>query len=327
MPPPSPLPISGETRTLWTAARSAVEDIVDAGAVFALSGLVGPAAVDLGGDAAIVPAVPPVDKVARADEPTVNVGAATIEALDCTVFANAATVVSAMSATTRDGAAAVERRDPALVSATAAVRSTTFVIGGWTLVVAADTTASTFGVASTAVCTTGAVAAWTTGAIVACCTGAAAVCTGAGAVGVGVAFAAGALGAGTVGAGALGAGTDGAATLGAGALGSAALVVTAAGCVAAVTVGTADTPGSAARATPANAAKQAMTPAMRIDRASLLARMDMRSSFQVVVISVATRARDVLKKVEFAGKRFLSPRCDVRNRADKRSQPVAPRSR
>ncbi|MEN3313196.1 MAG: hypothetical protein V7645_2525 [Actinomycetota bacterium] len=283
MPPPSLLPISGETRTLWTAAGSAVEDIVDAVAVFALLGLVGPAAVDLGGEAAVVPAVPPVDKVARGDKPTVNVGVATIEALDCTVFVNAATVVSAMSATTRDGAAAVERRDPALVSATAAVRSTTFVIGGWTVVVAADTTASTFDVASTAVCTTGAVAAWTTGAIVACCTGAAAVCTGAaavctgaaavctgaGAVGTGVAFAAGALGAGTVGAGALGAG----------ALGSAALVVTAAGSVAAVTVGTADTPGSAARATPANAAKQAMTPAMRIDRASLLARMDMRSLF------------------------------------------------
>jgi hypothetical protein len=346
MPPPSPLPISGETRTLWTAARSAVEDIVDAGAVVALSGLVGSAAVDLGGDAAVVPAATAVDNVAGGDEPTVNVGVDTIGALNCTVFANVATVVSAMSATTRDGAGSAAMMVSVLVGATAAARSTTLVNGGWTAVGADDTTASTFDVASFADCITGAVALWANAAVVAfavcvtgatvegagtglevpaaagavvcdtaCCTGAAVVCTGAavvcagaGAVGVGVAFTAGALGA--------------------GALGSAALGVTAAGCVAAVTIGTAEVPGSAARASPANAAKQTTTPVTRIHRASLFERVDMPFLFPPCGHMSRKTWSEFSEKAGICGRAIPAAQpYDVSDRAGKRPQPVGPRSR
>jgi hypothetical protein len=358
MPPPSPLPISGETRTLWTAARSAVEDIVDAGAVVALSGLVGSAAVDLGGDAAVVPAATAVDNVAGGDEPTVNVGVDTIGALNCTVLANVATVVSAMSATTRDGAGSAAMMVSVLVGATAAARSTTLVNGGWTAVGADDTTASTFDVASFADCITGAVALWANAAVVAfavcvtgatvesagtglevpaaagavvcdtaCCTGAAVVCTGAavvctgaavvcagaGAVGVGVAFTAGALGAGA---------------LGAGALGSAALGVTAAGCVAAVTIGTAEVPGSAARASPANAAKQTTTPVTRIHRASLFERVDMPFLFPPCGHMSRKTWSEFSEKAGICGRAIPAAQpYDVSDRAGKRPQPVGPRSR
>jgi hypothetical protein len=365
MPPPSPLPISGETRTLWTAARSAVEDIVDAGAVVALSGLVGSAAVDLGGDAAVVPAATAVDNVAGGDEPTVNVGVDTIGALNCTVFANVATVVSAMSATTRDGAGSAAMMVSVLVGATAAARSTTLVNGGWTAVGADDTTASTFDVASFTDCITGAVALWANAAVVAfavcvtgatvegagtglevpaaagavvcdtaCCTGAAVVCTGAavvctgaavvctgaavvcagaGAVGVGVAFTAGALGAGA---------------LGAGALGSAALGVTAAGCVAAVTIGTAEVPGSAARASPANAAKQTTTPVRRIHRASLFERVDMPFLFPPCGHMSRKTWSEFSEKAGICGRAIPAAQpYDVSDRAGKRPQPVGPRSR
>jgi hypothetical protein len=346
MPPPSPLPISGETRTLWTAARSAVEDIVDAGAVVALSGLVGSAAVDLGGDAAVVPAATAVDNVAGGDEPTVNVGVDTIGALNCTVFANVATVVSAMSATTRDGAGSAAMMVSVLVGATAAARSTTLVNGGWTAVGADDTTASTFDVASFTDCITGAVALWANAAVVAfavcvtgatvesagtglevpaaagavvcdtaCCTGAAVVCTGAavvcagaGAVGVGVAFTAGALGA--------------------GALGSAALGVTAAGCVAAVTIGTAEVPGSAARASPANAAKQTTTPVRRIHRASLFERVDMPFLFPPCGHMSRKTWSEFSEKAGICGRAIPAAQpYDVSDRAGKRPQPVGPRSR
>jgi hypothetical protein len=346
MPPPSPLPISGETRTLWTAARSAVEDIVDAGAVVALSGLVGSAAVDLGGDAAVVPAATAVDNVAGGDEPTVNVGVDTIGALNCTVFANVATVVSAMSATTRDGAGSAAMMVSVLVGATAAARSTTLVNGDWTAVGADDTTASTFDVASFTDCITGAVALWANAAVVAfavcvtgatvegagtglevpaaagavvcdtaCCTGAAVVCTGAavvcagaGAVGVGVAFTAGALGA--------------------GALGSAALGVTAAGCVAAVTIGTAEVPGSAARASPANAAKQTTTPVRRIHRASLFERVDMPFLFPPCGHMSRKTWSEFSEKAGICGRAIPAAQpYDVSDRAGKRPQPVGPRSR
>jgi hypothetical protein len=344
MPPPTPLPISGETRTLWTAARSAVEDIVDAGAVVALSGLVGSAAVDLGGDAAVVPAATAVDNVAGGDEPTVNVGVDTIGALNCTVFANVATVVSAMFATTRDGAGSAAMMVSVLVGATAAARSTTLVNGGWTAVGADDTTASTFDVASFTDCITGAVALWANAAVVAfavcvtgatvegagtglevpaaagavvcdtaCCTGAAVVCTGAGAVGVGVAFTAGALGAGA---------------LGAGALGSAALGVTAAGCVAAVTIGTAEVPGSAARASPANAAKQTTTPVTRIHRASLFERVDMPFLFPPCGHMSRKTWSEFSEKAGICGRAIPAAQpYDVSDRAGKRPQPVGPRSR
>jgi hypothetical protein len=351
MPPPSPLPISGETRTLWTAAKSAVEDIVDAGAVVALSGLVGSAAVDLGGDAAVVPAATAVDNVAGGDEPTVNVGVDTIGALNCTVFANVATVVSAMSATTRDGAGSAAMMVSVLVGATAAARSTTLVNGGWTAVGADDTTASTFDVASFTDCITGAVGLWANAAVVAfavcvtgatvegagtglevpaaagavvcdtaCCTGAAVVCTGAavvcagaGAVGVGVAFTAGALGAGA---------------LGAGALGSAALGVTAAGCVAAVTIGTAEVPGSAARASPANAAKQTTTPVTRIHRASLFERVDMPFLFPPCGHMSRKTWSESSEKAGICGRAIPAAQpYDVSDRAGKRPQPVGPRSR
>jgi hypothetical protein len=71
-------------------------------------------------------------------------------------------------------------------------------------------------------------------------------------------------------------------------------------------------PGRPARATPASAAKQAMTPATRIDRIRTLARVDMAFLFpageQISHKSGSYRA----KKVEFAGRRRLSPaRCDA----------------
>lgn len=75
----------------------------------------------------------------------------------------------------------------------------------------------------------------------------------------------------------------------------------AAACVGVATVG-ADVPGSPARATPASAAKQAMTPATRIDRATLLARVDMLLLFPSCEQISHKTGLGRLKKMEFAGR-------------------------
>jgi hypothetical protein len=62
----------------------------------------------------------------------------------------------------------------------------------------------------------------------------------------------------------------------------------------------ADVPGRPARATPASAAKQATTPATRIDRITIRALEDTVSLFQVLRTSLANRGLVARKRVEFA---------------------------
>jgi hypothetical protein len=268
---------SGDAWAPWAAPASAVDEVEVDADVVALSRLAGPAAVRLGGDAVGFAAALDVHSVVGGDDFPVDVKVAAIETVACTFFVNAVSV-SAMSGVTLDWTGTAAMIGAAVVRATVAVRSTTFVKGGPTAVGAADTTASTVDVASFAVCVTGAVA-----AVAACVTGAVVVGVGTGLeawtpVGVPVVLGTACSTACSTGGAAV---CTGAGALDAGALGIEAPVVPATGCVAAVRVGAAGVPGSSARATPASAAKQARTPATRIDRIRNLARVDTLFLFPV----------------------------------------------
>jgi hypothetical protein len=81
------------------AFASAVDEVevgVDADEVVTASKLAGPAAVDLGRDAAGFTAVPDVDGVVGGDDFPVDVNVAAIGTVACTFFVNAVSV-SAMS--------------------------------------------------------------------------------------------------------------------------------------------------------------------------------------------------------------------------------------
>jgi hypothetical protein len=100
--------------------------------------------------------------------------------------------------------------------------------------------------------------------------------------------------------------------------------VGAAGCGAAATIGPADGAASCACATPASAAKQATTPATRIDRVRILARVNMSFLFPTCEQVSRKPGLCALKKVEFASRRRLSPGlCDICSPCRLRSQPVS----